>query len=140
VFIDPTGRDTVGLCVGGSVSVIGIHIGGEVCVLVASSGQLGVSVTGEVSASSESAFGGSASVGVQVTNAPCIGDLNGSSLTASASFAGSGVSVSGDSEGGAGGEVFAGIGYGAPEISGGVSTTVTAAYGGCSQPTGGNPK
>jgi RHS repeat-associated protein len=100
--IDPLGLATGGVCLSGSVTIFHVHVGGSACVQASTSGQVGITVTGGGGVGTSGGFGGSADVGVQVSNAKYIEDLGGPFGQVGGS-GGGGLSGSGD--------VFAGPGH-----------------------------
>jgi hypothetical protein len=129
MFSDPTGLATFGICVHAEVNFI-IHIGGSACGQVATSGEVGGTVSG--SAGLAEGVGAAATIGPQVSTANQISELQGPFFVSGGTL-GSGAAVSGEAFFGPGGRcgdavvgggASVGLGAGADRY-GGFSVTET---------------
>jgi RHS repeat-associated protein len=142
---DPTGRDTIAVCVTGGLGWGPVGIDIDLCVAVSTSGQGGV--TGTVSGAGGANLDAYAGVGVQWSNATNLSELGGPFGSAGGSGV-VGVGVQGNVFGGAGecGRIVNGgsaavvVGGGASAYAGGQGTGVIQVVGPPDQPCGSRVK
>jgi len=134
-LIDPSGLATIGVCAGVELNAFVVTLSGHACAVASTSGEVGVTATGGISATSLSAPGVVPIASAQVSNARCINQLGGPFYEAAVSGeVGLGVSATGFKS--PQGDVVGGTlglagGYGAEVHAGPTGTYARTVFGSC---------